>query len=245
MVKSETCRGENDGIIEIVNIGGQSDVSYMLDGQTINVPRIDNLPSGTYTIIVTDKLGCTSNREIIIDQGSEIAVDLGSDIEINTIDTTLQLSADILSGTSSKTTWFVDGIEYGNGENPIDFTATGDHTIKVIIEDENGCISEDILQILFRLNTDIFIPNTFSPNGDGINDWFEVFTKDGNNFDIKMTVYDRWGNLVYQSIKGEKPKWNGRFKGKNLPAAVYVYIIEFNDANGKIMHKVGDVTLLR
>ena len=111
--------------------------------------------------------------------------------------------------------------------------STGYHSLKVIIKDENGCITEDILQILFRLNTDIFIPNTFSPNGDGINDWLEIFTKDGNNFNIQMSVYDRWGNLVYQSFNRKRPKWDGRFKGENLPAAVYVCVL-FNSKMDRV-----------
>ncbi len=95
---------------------------------------------------------------------------------------------------------------------------------------------------------EIYIPNIFSPDGDGINDLFSMATgSDVIVTAIDAEIFDRWGNMVFSST--EIPfEWNGYFNGEILQAGVFVYTIHVNwIINGKEMQKVftGDVTLLR
>lgn len=91
---------------------------------------------------------------------------------------------------------------------------------------------------LAALAKEIFVPNIFSPNDDGYND---VFKPRGTEpFEYEMRIYDRWGNLVFQSKELDKG-WDGTYKGTRMNSGVFVYYIL---AAGEVIHK-GNVTLLR
>jgi gliding motility-associated-like protein len=89
----------------------------------------------------------------------------------------------------------------------------------------------------------IYVPNIFSPNGDSNNDFFEVA---GTFFELQnMTIYDRWGNMLYES-SGNDSKWDGRLSGRELPPAVYVYrIIYYDTFTNQQVYLTGTVTIVR
>jgi gliding motility-associated-like protein len=77
----------------------------------------------------------------------------------------------------------------------------------------------------------IVIPTAFTPDGDNTNDLWEI-----ENIDVvypknKVFVYNRWGNLIYESIEGiyNQMKWDGSYNGEKLPVGTYYFIIEYND----------------
>src|SRR5690606_34687926 len=79
------------------------------------------------------------------------------------------------------------------------------------------------------LGNDVYIPNAFTPNGDGRNDVFLVY---GNNISgVKMTIFNQWGQQIFQSIS-KNTGWDGTSKGANQPSGVYVYVIEIDIADG-------------
>jgi len=95
----------------------------------------------------------------------------------------------------------------------------------------------------------VFIPNAFSPNGDGVNDFLEAFV--GCDFDYqikKFGVFDRWGGQVYSSSNGETIKWNGTARGKDVPVGVYVWVLEYEVFRNGVSERrteKGDVLILR
>ncbi len=89
----------------------------------------------------------------------------------------------------------------------------------------------------------IFIPNSFSPNGDGQNDEWELFSPVTKI--EELSIFDRWGSLVYHHL-GDSPSWSGEDKlGRALTPAVFVYVLRGRCASGKPFFLTGDVTLLR
>jgi gliding motility-associated-like protein len=88
----------------------------------------------------------------------------------------------------------------------------------------------------------VFIPNTFTPNGDGKNDVFRVYGKSIKNID--MRIYDRWGDMVYFSSE-QDPYWDGSMHDKMMNTAVFVYMIRIDFLNGASWYRKGDITLLR
>lgn len=115
-----------------------------------------------------------------------------------------------------------------------------------ILTDENGC--EIILEttIIVRVDSELYIPNIFTPNDDGINDYFSIFTKTENNKTIEnLVIYDRWGNLIYE-VKNESVKtflgWDGKVNGRLVAQGVYAYFLKFEE-NDEIMN--GTITVLR
>ncbi|MFN5182646.1 MAG: T9SS type B sorting domain-containing protein [Bacteroidota bacterium] len=89
----------------------------------------------------------------------------------------------------------------------------------------------------------LYIPDAFTPNDDGINDYFIPYTKDLEKYNL--TIYDRWGEKLFETLKTEEG-WNGIYQGKILPGDVYVYLIRFQ-RNGEtsLQTKTGKVTLIR
>ena len=114
----------------------------------------------------------------------------------------------------------------------------------VIVTDENQCTNIDSVYV--EVDTDFCppcvnysVPNAFTPNGDQVNDYFNVLA-DGAIKIIDFRVYDRFGNLIHHSPE----PWGGTFKGELLPSDVYFYTIrlETNCGTKKLQ---GDMTLIR
>ncbi|WP_183566772.1 gliding motility-associated C-terminal domain-containing protein [Mucilaginibacter sp. SP1R1] len=88
----------------------------------------------------------------------------------------------------------------------------------------------------------IFIPNVFTPNGDGNNDILYAY---GNTIkSLTMSIYDQWGELQFQSTS-KSSGWDGTYKGTKQPVGVYVYYVEATLNDGQVVKKKGTVTLLR
>ena len=89
---------------------------------------------------------------------------------------------------------------------------------------------------------DIFIPNTFTPNGDGKNDFFYVY---GNAIaKVRMQIYNQWGQFVFESLQ-QQVGWDGSFRGQIQPNGVYVYLIELVLTDGSTVKRKGTITILR
>ncbi len=122
-------------------------------------------------------------------------------------------------------------------------------TYHVQVTDSNTCSSEaDVLVEVVCREENYFVPNTFSPNGDGMND---VFYPRGRGMASvqSMKIYNRWGQLVFdrRNFPANDPTkgWNGKMGGQPLPPDVYVYMIEFVCENAQVVPMKGNVTLIR
>jgi gliding motility-associated-like protein len=92
------------------------------------------------------------------------------------------------------------------------------------------------------LGNSIFIPNAFSPNGDGNNDTFLVFGTVIKG--MNMSIYDQWGGLLFKSTN-QSAGWDGTYKGKAQPVGVYVYYVEATLNDGEVIKRKGTINLLR
>jgi len=144
----------------------------------------------------------------------------------------------INASTASGVTW-----KWSTGEtgSAINITAPGTYYVRAGI---NGCYSTDTLVV----SNDCYInyPNVFSPNGDGLNDYFfprNLLTKGLNSF--KLDIYNRWGQLVFTTNTLDGRGWDGKFNDVAQPEGVYVYNIDATFKDGQKEHHTGNVTLLR
>ncbi len=91
----------------------------------------------------------------------------------------------------------------------------------------------------------IYVPNSFSPNGDGRNDWFYPFIgNEGGVEGYHFSIFDRWGTQLFISAETGQG-WDGTYQGEVCPQDVYVYIFEYRDVLGKAEQLIGKVTLIR
>lgn len=146
-------------------------------------------------------------------------------------------------------------IEITNKNNSIFYTwYDGSHDDKITVtQNQNisitgeiyGCIAKDSLDVFFKdcRESEIFIPNVFSPNNDGINDELEIF---GQNIEVQeIKIYNRWGAEMF-AAKDQNVKWNGTFKGAEAQIDTYVYFVKYKDLlTGKEEIKKGSVQLVK
>jgi gliding motility-associated-like protein len=130
-----------------------------------------------------------------------------------------------------------------------EFTISQKITYKVMVTNPGGCEAEDEVAIEPICSTeDIFVPNTFSPNGDGRNDLFYPMGR-GVSVIKSLRVYNRWGEAVFerQNFNPNDPSvaWDGTFKGRPLSPDVYVYVMIVLCYNNESIEMKGNVTLLK
>jgi len=113
----------------------------------------------------------------------------------------------------------------------------------VYVTAENGCGRFDsvFVEVLDRC-AGLLLPNAFTPDGDGRNDAFRI-QPIGDDQLVEMTVFNRWGELIFQSANAEIG-WDGTYRGKPQPLGVYLYVLRFR-CDGADFQKSGTVTLLR
>ncbi len=85
--------------------------------------------------------------------------------------------------------------------------------------------------------------HAFSPNGDGFNDFFSLIVR-GELTNLDMVIYNRWGEMIYQSTTLDTP-WDGSYNGEAQPVGAYVYYLDWADTNGNAERYQGSFTLIR
>jgi gliding motility-associated-like protein len=114
---------------------------------------------------------------------------------------------------------------------------------------DGGCATTDSIRIQVICNgANFFVPNTFSPNGDGVNDYF-IINGVGLNVIPSITIYNRWGQVVFQKSNfapnTAANAWDGTFNGKPAPSDVYIYTIQILCDNATLIPYHGNITLIR
>lgn len=121
-------------------------------------------------------------------------------------------------------------------------TPTATQVYEVVGQNADGCIDTASVTItVIAEDEEIFIPNAFTPNGDGRNDLFTVY---GNSIQgIEMIIFNQWGEKIFETNNPQG--WNGEHRGKKQPSGVYVYVINVTMNSGQLLKRKGSVNLVR
>jgi gliding motility-associated-like protein len=122
-----------------------------------------------------------------------------------------------------------------NGADPVEYL--------IDIKTPAGCKATDTLSILIFQEDDVFVPDVFTPNNDGQNDYFFPFYTRNIKLEY-FKIFNRWGNLIYNS-SSPKPGWDGTYNGLAQPIGAYVWVLEAVDLAGKKIRKKGNFMLLK
>ena len=241
MTDSNSCIGNGFYTIDVsplpvVNLGNDTTIcdgfSISIDGTTPFVSyqwstgettsSIIVSDSGTYSLIVTNSYDCSSIDDINVGLYSNPVVSIGSDTSLNDIDNFL---LDAGSGFSS--------YNWSTGENSQDVFVNEFGVYWVQVADANGCIGSDTIAVT-QIQNNLFLPNMFTPNGDGSNDALLLY---GNGFseEILFQIYNRWGEVVYSTSSLTELKtigWNGKFNDIEQPDGVYLWTLVAYDLGG-------------
>jgi gliding motility-associated-like protein len=122
-------------------------------------------------------------------------------------------------------------------------TTTTNYTVTVT--DNSGCSAQASVTVRV-LDPTLTIPNVFTPNGDGINDRFEIRTSTEYFETAEIFIYDRWGNAVWQTEQAFVFLWRGTDTADNaVPTGTYIYVLNLKRTDGKTETRTGTITLIR
>jgi gliding motility-associated-like protein len=113
-------------------------------------------------------------------------------------------------------------------------------TYTVLVTNDSGCSSKAFVSI--KVNCDVFIPEAFSPNGDGKNDY--LYVRGACIKEMNFMIFDRWGNKVFETTDQNIP-WDGKYIGKPLNPDTYFYYLAATLLNGSAIEKKGNISLVR
>lgn len=129
----------------------------------------------------------------------------------------------------------------GDTSSVLKITEPGTYWVSANLD---GCVTTDFFDVNKDCYTDV--PNSFTPNGDGINDYFyprQLLSK--GIVDFTLTIYNRWGEKIFETSNPDGRGWDGKFDGKDQPMGVYVYQISVRYKNQASEQYTGNVTLIR
>ena len=189
---------------------------------------------GTYRVTFTDPNGCSNSDQVVVREVPILLVNLGEDREV------CGASLPVLDADPSNQ---YPGVSFlwstGESSRTIEVEETGLYYVTL----SNECFTEsDSVNIELKTDIGLWVPNAFTPNGDGLNDEFLI---GGLNLtDFQIVIYDRWGIKIFTSGAPDKA-WDGTVNGKPLPTGVYPYVIQFSDCAFQPDQRGGTVTLIR
>ncbi len=221
------CYGATNGTITVSTAGGSPAYSFALDSATVNSSgAFVNLRAGNYAVTVTDGNGCSDVTTATITEPDSVIVTIDPVPATTSIGVPLQLNVNTnKSGTLSYSWSPVTALSCSDCADPV-FQATITTPYSVTVTTADGCIGKIEFVATVIPDYTVFIPNSFSPNNDGRNDFWQGF---GNNQAVKqfeVQVFDRWGTLVYQA-NDVNFLWDGRFQGNLVDPGVYVYVAKY------------------
>ncbi len=248
-----SCDGRNDAVIIVDSLqGGSAPYTFSLDDEFYTSQNIFQfLEPQLYSFIVKDINGCTYDTLVTVERYPTFNLDLGDpEIIIDLGDSLLlQASTSLSNSDISQITWWLpDSVSCLDCLTQI-IRPLENSTFYVGVTSTYGCLLYDTLFVRVADPGGVFVPNAFTPDGDGINDHIEVFAGDNIEHITAFEIFDRWGNNVFSAFDftpGEtNARWNGTYKGEELNPGVYIYLAQVRDIRGRMKTKAGDITLIR
>ncbi len=244
---------QNTGKLFISQIqGGKSPYRYSIDNGQSFIPDLSalDLTPGNYSIIIEDDNGCRFSTSATIRQNTSIDISLAPSIILKQGQSS-QLNIIFHTDPNNVATiiWSpANQLSCSDCPDPI-LTATQDDRILVTVIDKDGCVDTASIQVILQKINNYYVPNVFSPNGDNINDYFYPAGLSSEARVTILSIYDRWGNLVFSknnfSPGIEREGWDGTSSSnQKVNPGVYIYQVEITDQG--INYKFsGDITLIR
>jgi gliding motility-associated-like protein len=227
-----SCIGDADGSIEVIvdNPGGVRNYIWVHDA-TLNSSSAGNLIAGAYSVNVSEPGSCPANLSATVGYGPDAfpVVSLGNDTVICPG-----------SQFSLKPGNFLSYLWQDNTSDSV-YTVTGDGEYYIRVENFAGCEALDTIMIKEDCLLDILLPNSFTPNGDGVNEIFYAVGSEPSEY--IMYIFNRWGEKIFTSDDIYKG-WDGSYRNRKAEIGIYNYLVNYN-IGGTDQEKKGMVFLLR
>jgi gliding motility-associated-like protein len=248
-----TCAGDDDGAIFLTGVqGGTPPFLYSVGGAPFTYStNYSNLTAGNYPITIEDATGCLLLTTVTVQDGNDLTLELGDDQVIKEgelVDIYPEISVDSaqlvqIDWQTAATLPCEDCIYQFDVEVPESMR------FFLSIQDINGCEASDDLTIYVEKERPIYVPTAFSPNNDGENDIFHIYSDQSVVKINSFLVFNRWGESVFEVYNSfpNDPRWgwDGNYRGLPVNSAVYVWFAEVEFSNGDVEVIKGEVSVMR
>ncbi|HXP52573.1 MAG TPA: gliding motility-associated C-terminal domain-containing protein, partial [Bacteroidia bacterium] len=237
---SITCSSTSSNAQVFVS-GGIAPYTYSWNTSPVQTSAIANLPTGTWTVTVTD------NTKVCHDSLVETVVVPVLKADFNPMPDTVLAGEYVYFDDLSKnaSTWWWTFFGNGNNSDSVSpyqqYITAGIYPVTLYVTDSRGC--QDSLEKFVYVIQALYIPNVFTPNGDGINDGFHITAGNMKEFDLE--IFNRWGEKIFES-KSPNNDWTGTSDaGVKEAEGTYYYILKATDYENKNYNLKGYVELIR
>ena len=248
-VVSPTCTDDTDGYIDVLEVfGGIEPYEYSISDDNFKLgTEFRNLAANEYHLVLRDSIGCLADSIISLPNPLEPLIDIGEDLILELGDSLL-IQVAVSPG--------VDTFIWENpdlvtcADCPFTYTRPTVHTLyEITAYNEQGCEIRDIKSVGIKREYPYYAPNAFSPDNNGDNESFTIFTSDAVAALRDFTIYDRWGSMVYQTdnlfLNDPRAGWDGIHRGQPAQTGVYIWFAEIEFIDGRKEVIKGDVSLFR
>ena len=238
----------HDGIIHVQGYSiPNGPFLYSVDGSPFqSIPDFFDLAAGPHQVTAQDNYGCDTTFSVIVGEPlpavlqilpGDSTIEAGSSLQLTTVFGPYPV--DSIHGYQ----WApATGLNCNDCPNPLATPYANQTDFTLTVTYNNGCIATSTIRINANGAPPIYVPNAFTPNGDGVNDvWFVYGT---GIKDFRATVFNRWGEKVFES-DDQFQGWDGTYRGQLQPPNVYVYVVEVVYLSDEKATKKGSVTLIR
>jgi len=239
--EEDYCEGDDVSAFVLVN-GGSGEIDYSWEGpggftattKNLEINHVQTGQQGIYTLTVTDTLDCQESKEL------NLTVYESPQIAFAGIDTLFAQPGFVLEAGSGYA-----GYLWNTGDTTDAITVNNEGQYWVTVTSEKSCQAADTVMVLWG-GEPFYLPNAFTPNGDGLNDEFKPVQR----YDLVKTyhlyIYNRWGQLIFDS-PDINTGWDGTYKGQPVEQGTYVYKIVYtaSSTGNEPQSVAGNVTLLR
>ena len=243
------CDGLETGIIQLDSVwGGTAPYRFALENDTFsNSTTYTDLSGGTYDFFIKDDNDCLVDTTSTLFPPDIPVLFMGEDLVV-------ALGCDILIPVNTNNTNLVN-INWTSFDNSLDCDtclrpqANPVNNARYILSvtSIDDCSTTDSINIMVDKVRDIFVPNAFTPNGDGFNDFFFINANKSVSLVKNLKVFSRWGELVYEANdlppNENTSGWDGRLNGKLMKPGVFIWMAELEYLDGAVVQVSGDLTL--
>ena len=248
IIANPDCAGPLSGVLGISATGGSGNFLYDLGtGLYTAEAQRTNVGAGTYLLAVEDQNGCRADTSITL------AAPVFPQLFING-PLTLRLGDSLRLAPSynvaeSRLRWV--GTEYlscTDCARPV-VRPYRNTSYTLYATSADGCVDSVSVAVTVQATRDLYAPNAFSPNGDGVNERFRLYPDRGAAELLEFRVFDRWGGQVYEALDADPQNqfvgWDGRSREQPAGPGVYVWMARIRYLDGLVVDYGGDVLLLR
>ena len=231
---------------ESVQLHASGGISYAWTGYFLSDDSVQN-PLATpttstvvYTVTVANEDGCTDTAQVTLHLYEFPEANAGTDISMYLFDST-QLNG---SGPAGSVYSWTPPNDLSNPNSPNPFANPTLTTVYILtVTSADGCVDMDTMIVVVTNEPLVKVPNAFSPNGDGHNDFLKVIRLGVFNLTY-LKIYNRWGEIVFES-HNISDWWNGKYKGEDCEVGVYTYVLEGEGYGNIQIERKGNITLVR